>query len=405
LSLERFVARQPIFAERQNVVGYELLFRASLDNFFGLHDADLASRAVADHLFLMGVEVLVGKHRAFINFTRDLLVNDFGLLLPKQTVVVEVLESVVPDDQVIAACRRLKRAGYQIAFDDLVKVDGVEPLLELADIFKVDFGQTSPAQRQEWVDRYRPYGIRMLAEKVETRADFEAARGWGYHLFQGFFFCRPEMLARRDIPAFKLNYLRVLQLVNEPELRIEQMEQALKMEASLSYRLLRYLNSPIFGFRMQINSIRHALMLLGERQIYKWVSMVALVALADDKPSELVVACLVRGRFCELLASPAGIRRRSTDLFLLGLLSLLDVILGRPMDEILAELPVSDDVKAALLRQGGCLQALYDAVLAYESGDWERFSELALQMKLNENVVPALHLRAVEWANSVFPSL
>lgn len=383
-------------------MGYELLFRGGLDNFFTAADGDTASRAVVDNFFLMGVDVLTAGGRAFINFTRDLLVNDFGLLLPRQRVVVEILESIEPDGEVLAACQRLKTAGYQVAMDDLISPQGRVALLNLADYGKVDFLQTSPQQRREWVDVYRPRGIKLLAEKVETVREFNEALSWGYQLFQGYFFCRPEMLSRRDIPAYKLNYVRALQAANEPNVNLTDLESAVSVEASLSYRLLRYLNSPVFGFRTSVDSIRHGLTLLGERQVRRWISMVALLALAEDKPTELAVASLVRGRFCQLLGSSAGVGKHNADLFLLGMLSLLDAILGRPLDEILDELPVSQDIKAALLNRGGPFEKYYHAVLAYESGNWEAFTMIATRLGPAADAAPEHHLRAVEWATRIF---
>jgi EAL and modified HD-GYP domain-containing signal transduction protein len=383
-------------------MGYELLFRGGLANFFSGGDGDTASRAVVDNLFLMGVDVLTAGGRAFINFTRDLLVNDLGLLLPRQRVVVEILESIEPDGEVLAACQRLKTAGYQVALDDLVSPQGPVPLLDFADYAKVDFVQTSPQQREKWVDLCCPRGIKLLAEKVETSKEFDEALGWGYQLFQGYFFCRPEMLSRRDIPAYKMNYVRALAAANEPNVNLADLESAISVEASLSYRLLRYLNSPIFGFRTSVDSIRHGLMLLGERQVRRWISMVALLALAEDKPAELAVASLVRGRFCQLLGTSAGVGKHNVDLFLLGMLSLLDAILGRPLAEILDELPVSQDIKAALLNRGGAYQSYYHAVLAYESGNWEAFTLIAARLGPAAEAAPEHHLRAVEWATRIF---
>jgi c-di-GMP-related signal transduction protein len=399
---ERYIARQPIFTEQKGVMGYELLFRGGLDNFFSGSDSDMASRAVVDNLFLMGVDVLTAGSRAFINFTRHLLVNDFGLLLPRQRVVVEVLESIEPDGEVLAACQRLKAAGYQLALDDLVSPQGLAPLMDLADYAKVDFVLTSPEQRQNWVELCGPRGIKLLAEKVETPKEFDEALGWGYQLFQGYFFCRPEMVSRRDIPAYKLNYVRALQAASEPNVHLTDLESAISVDASLSYRLLRYLNSPAFGFRTSVESIRHGLMLLGERQVRRWISMVALLALAEDKPAELAVASLVRGRFCQLLGISAGVAKHDADLFLLGMLSLLDAILGRPLGEVLDELPVSQDIKAALLNRGGAYQPYYDAVLAYESGNWEAFNMIAAHLGPAADAAPQLHLQAVEWATRIF---
>jgi c-di-GMP-related signal transduction protein len=399
---ERYIARQPIFTGQKAVAGYELLFRGGVENFFGCQDGDTASRAVVDHLFLMGVDVLLAGGKGFMNLTRTLLVKDFGLLLPRQRVVMEILETIDPDNEVLAACERLKSAGYQVAADDLVEPQPDNPFLDFADYAKIDFLQASRPQCQAWAEICQRRGIKLLAEKVETRQAFEEARAWGYDYFQGYFFQRPEMLSRRDIPAYKLNYLRVLKAANEPEMLLEELESAISLETSLSYRLLRYLNSPIFGLRTDVTSIRHGLTLLGERQVRRWVSMVALLALAEDQPAELAIASLVRGKFCQLLGVRCGVGSHAADLFLLGMLSLLDAILERPMQDVLVDLPVSKDIKAALLQQGGPFQPYYQAVLAYEAGNWEEFQQIAARLRLEPDAAPDCHLRAVEWATRIF---
>jgi len=401
---KRFVARQPIFDQDRNVYGYELLFRSGLENFFSHPDGDLASDAVIDGFFLLGMEALTGGRRAFINCTRDVLLKGYASLLPKQRVALEILEDVTPDETVINACRALKAAGYVIALDDFDDRDALGPLVELADIIKVDFLMIKGEERRALVERFTPAGVRLLAEKVETHEDFKQAAEMGYAHIQGNFFARPEIVSGQDVPGFKLNYLRILQAILQPELNLAKMERIIKQDASLCFRLLRYLNSVLFGFREEIRSIRHALGLLGDEQVRKWASMVIASGMAQDKPSELVVSCLIRARFCEFLSTPIGLTSRSTDLFLMGLLSLMDAILDRPMASVLDSIPISPDIKDGLLGKEGGFHHVHRLVLACESADWEALVGIAAKLRLSEDKVFEGYLKSLEWSRQVFQS-
>ena len=280
----RYVARQPIFDREQHVFGYELLFRDGLENAFN-GDTDEASRATLDRSLLMGLDVLCDGRRAFVNCTRDTLVKGLVTLLPSESTVVEVLENVTPDPDVMLACQNLKEAGYLIALDDFTADDARAPLAEIADILKVDMKLTTEEQRAALIKRYGPWRCRMLAEKIETQAEFLRTKDQGFVYFQGYFFRRPEMLSTRDMPANRLNYLRLLQEVSRPELDLDGLEKLIKSEASVCYRLLRYLNSAVFGLKNEIHSVRHALSMLGEREVRRWVRLVAAVGAGREKPA------------------------------------------------------------------------------------------------------------------------
>jgi c-di-GMP-related signal transduction protein len=393
-----YVARQPIFDRAERVFGYELLFRNGLENAFH-GDADEASRATLDRSLLMGLDVLCDGRRAFVNCTRDTLVKGLVTLLPSTTTVVEILESVPADPDVVSACRSLKEAGYMIALDDYIADDRREPLADIADIIKVEMRLTSEAEQMALVRRFGPWRCRMLAEKVETQADFLRAREQGFVYFQGYFFRRPEMLATRDMPANRLNYLRMLQEVSRPELDLPGLEALIKTEASLCYRLLRYLNSAAFGFHSQIHSVRHALSILGERDLRRWVRLVAAVGAGQDKTSDLVLSALVRGRFGELLAPqvPHG----DSDLFLLGLLSLIDVMLEMPMADVLDRIPLDHATKAVLLGQPSALRPMFQLILAHESGEWEAAAALSRSLQLEPESVAAFYWQAQQWAREL----
>ncbi len=394
-----FVARQPILTTDEKVFGYELLFRDGIEDFFRSPDSDAASRSTLNSSMLLGLDVLCDGRRAFVNCTRDILLKDYVTLLPPNQTVVEILETVPADDLVVAACRRLKEAGYMIALDDFALGDPREPLTDLADIIKVDLRATASGDAAAMVQRYGPWRCRLLAEKVETREEFIASKRAGFLYFQGYFFRRPEILTAHEIPANRLNYLRMLTAVSQPELDVRHIENLVKGEASLCYRLLRYLNSAAFGFASEIHSVRHALSILGEREVRRWIRLVASLGAGQDKSSDLVLAALVRARFCELL-SPK-IQHGDSDLFLLGMLSLMDTILEIPMRQVLDNVPIDQECKAVLLGATSRLRPFYQLMLAQESGEWAAVKELTTQLHLSEADVSAAYWQAMQWARQV----
>jgi EAL and modified HD-GYP domain-containing signal transduction protein len=394
----RYVARQPIFDREEKVFGYELLFRDGLENAF-TGDNDEASRATLDRSLLMGLDVLCDGRRAFVNCTRDTLIKGLVTLLPSTITVVEILESVPSDPDVIAACQSLKDAGYLIALDDYVADDPREALAEIADIIKVEMQLTTEEQRLALIKRFGPTRCRLLAEKIETHAEFVRARDQGFVYFQGYFFRRPEMMNTHDMPANRMNYLRMLQEVSRPDLDSGALEKLIKAEASVCYRLLRYLNSAIFGFKSEIHSVRHALSMLGERDVRRWVRLVAAVGAGQETTSDLVLSALVRARFGELLS--ARVPHGDSDLFLLGLLSLIDAMLEMPMEEVLEKLPLDHETKAVLLGQPSQLRPVYQLMLARESGEWAASAELSRSLHLDADDVAGFYWQAQQWAREV----
>lgn len=395
----RFVARQPIFDREEKVFGYELLFRDGLENAFTGTDLEAASRATLDSSLLMGLDVLCDGRRAFLNCTRQTLVHGLVRLLPSQSTIVEILEDVPPDPEVMAACRQLKEAGYMIALDDYVTGDPREPLVELADIIKVEMKLTTSAQRAELIKRHGVWHCRMLAEKVETREEFAVVRQQGFAYFQGYFFRKPEVLSTRNMPANRVNYLRMLQEVSRAELNVPALEKLIKGEASICYRLLRYMNSAVFGFNCEIHSVRHALSILGEIEVRRWVRLIAAVGAGQGRASDLVLSSLVRGRFGELLAPQ--VQHGESDLFLLGLLSLIDSMLEMPMSDVLEKVPLDHETKAVLLGRPSLLRPVYQLMLAYESGEWDAAKQIADTLHLDNQQVASFYWQAQQWAREV----
>lgn len=400
--MEHFVARQPIFDRELRVFAYELLFRSGFDNFYDAIDGDRASSDVLTTSFmLIGLEELTSGKRASINFTRSLLVNEVATLFPSDLLLVEVLENVEPSSEVVEACRKLKRAGYHLVLDDFCPLCADNPLLEIVDIIKVDFGKTQPSERELIPMMGNCRQARFLAEKVETAKEFSQALAWNYSYFQGYFFSKPVVRSSHLIPGSKIAYLRVLNEINKPETDFGELEGIIRQDVSLSYRLLRFMNSAYFGFYERIRSIRHALTLLGLREVKKWVSLATLTGLASDKPEELVVNSLVRARLCEELAPKVGVADRGSELFLMGLFSTIDAIVGRPMSEILGNLPLTEETKIALMGGQNLFRDVFVTLLTYERGDWEGFAECARNLGIDEDVLPALYRDAVSWVNKV----
>ncbi|HLJ15900.1 MAG TPA: HDOD domain-containing protein [Bryobacteraceae bacterium] len=397
----KYLARQPILDRAGELFAYELLFRNSMQNSFDGMDLDLASASAVDTSFLIGLDRIAAGRLMFINCPRDFLLRDYISLFPPRSVVVELLESVQPDQEVLDACRRLKESGYTIALDDFVDSPALAPLVAFADIIKVDFRSTLAEEQRALAARYAGKNVRMLAEKVETREEFAAGMRMGYSLFQGYFFCRPEMMRHRALPSSKLAYLELLRAATAPEFHIQELALKIKHEASLTYRLLRYLNSAAFGFRTEIRSVPHALSLLGDSELRKWIAIVSVGVLAGGKPDELMTVPLVRGRFCELLAPAAGMPGHANDMFLMGLLSVMDAVLDQPLDSILAELPVRGEIKEALLARTGLYWRVLEMAIAHERADWEAVSRLASGLHIKDEKVSALYLAAVEWSTAL----
>jgi c-di-GMP-related signal transduction protein len=397
----KYLARQPILNRSRELFAYELLFRSSLQNSCEGLNLEVASTSVLDTSFLIGFEKVTAGRPMFINCPRDFLLRDYILLFPPKSVVVEILETVVPDQEIVETCRRLKQAGYTIALDDFVDSPDWAPLVALADIIKVDFRLTDRAKQRTLMSRYAGKNIRMLAEKVETQEEFAAGMYMGYSLFQGYFFCRPEMMQHRNIPSSKLSYLELLRAATAPEFDVKELALKIKHEPSLTFRLLRYLNSAAFGLRTEVHSVAHALSLLGERELRKWIAVVSVGVLADGKPDELMVVPLVRGRFCELLAPLAGMPGHASDLFLMGLLSVMDAILDKPLDSILAELPVRREIKEALQAQKGLYWQLLEIAIAHERADWEKVGVLVSETGMNEEEASSLYVSAVDWSTDL----
>jgi len=394
---EKFIARQPIFDRRLRVFAYELLFRGGPQNAFRPY-ANASASVIADSITLFDLQLLTGHARAFVNVDELALRLGAPRLLPPNRIVVEILETVQPTGEILAICRGLREAGYFFALDDFVDAPHSHPFIELAHFLKVDFQLLDLDARKSLAAKYRGPHIALLAEKVETQRDLDEARSLGFTYFQGYFFCKPSMLETREIPGNKLIQLQLLNAVAAAELDYNRIEGLLKLEPSLLYRLLRYLNSPVLGLRGEVHNIRQALNVLGEREFRRWLSVFAVIALSSGKPPELIRTALTRAYFCEEIADPAGLRDKSSALFLMGLLSVADALLDKPMDEVMSQLPVPQDIKAALCGGRNPFRDVWELLLALERAEWDALGEHAARLGQIEEMLPDTYNLAIQRA-------
>lgn len=394
-----FIARQPIFDQKKNVYAYELLYRHNFSHRASTPDGEFATLKLIANSLLIGLRTLTAEKIAFINFNRQLILGEIPMLFPKNLLGVEILETVEPEERVINACKKIRRDGYLLVLDDFIFNERFWPFINLADIIKVDFQFTSPEQRQRLFQRVLSPTVKFLAEKVETEEEYKEAMEQGYHYFQGFFFQKPDIIAWKEIPGYKINYMQILKKIHDPVLEFDGIEEIIKHDVSLTYKLLRFINSASFGFRVAVHSIHHALVLLGKREVKKWLSIIVMSGIGKDRPSELMSHSVIRGRFCEALGKEFKLHSEPSELFLLGMFSLVDSFLGRPMDEVLNELPLEDHIKFPLLGQKGKLWRVLQLVKAYEKADWDNVTFYADILKIPLEQLSKFYMDAIEWSH------
>jgi EAL and modified HD-GYP domain-containing signal transduction protein len=391
-----FIGRQPIYARGLDVVAYELLFRGGDVDFAEFTEGDRATSQVILNAFTeIGLERVVGERLAFLNLTRGFITGEYPLPVPKEQVVLEVLEDVHADPEVLQGLRSLKDRGYRIALDDFVVNDLNRDLLPLADIVKVDVLALEPHEVRAQIEGLREFGVQLLAEKIETQEMFRACRDLGFDLFQGFFLSRPNVIKDRVLPANRVNLLHILAELHEPGCDLERVNELATHDVALSYKLLRHINTARFGLRREVESIRETLLYLGTENVRSLASLF-LMASIDDKPHDLILTSMLRAKMCSSLATAHG-ALDPHQAFTVGLFSTLDAMMDAEMDAVLERLPLANDLRGALLRREGGLGEVLASTLAYERGDWERVPCLGL----TRGQIKGAFLEAVEFVEDV----
>lgn len=400
------VARQPIFDLKKNIYGYELLYRQRMDSaaYDGIDGSISTKQLLVVAFSSIGIEKITGGQKAFVNFTEDLIVDDVPFMLSNDVLVIEILEDVRPTPDVLYACRKLKKNGYLIALDDFEYRPEYEELIDVADIIKIDILNTSRQSVEGTIRRInRKRRKILLAEKVETPADFEWAKSMGFSLFQGYFFSRPEIQSGKQVAPMKLTQLQLLRVLFAPELDFAKVARIVERDLVLTFRLLKIVNSTYYGLKYSVTGVMHALTLLGATDLKKWLSFIVLNQINEEKPNELVLTALIRGIFMEQIADHSMRGRKARDeSFLIGLFSLADVILDAPMANVMADAHLQPIVAETLLGKEGMYADHLQIILHYENARWDEALALAEKYGIDESNMVNYYVNSVINANTLF---
>ncbi len=391
-----YVGRQPIYNKNLSVFGYELLFRSGIKNVAAIDpfSADGATSTTIINTFLeIGLERLVGNRYAFINLTEQFLLEENSLPISPKQVILEVLEDIPITPELLEAVERLSRKGFIIALDDYIYNPAHKPLMKMVDIIKIDIMQLSQLEIIQHVKILREYDIKLLAEKIETIDEYEFCRKLGFDYYQGYFLSKPRIIRSKALPTNKIAILNLLAVLQNPNSEIEELEEAISFDVSISYRILKLINSSFFSFTREVESVKQAIVILGRKQLSSWASMIALSKM-EDRPSEMIHLAMVRGKMCEMLAEKSGLKPLES-FFTVGLFSALDILMERDIESIIAPLPLNNEVENALLKHEGVLGDALKCTLAYEIADFENVHF----QKLTEEDFFIANVEAISWAN------
>ncbi|HBP87215.1 MAG TPA: HDOD domain-containing protein [Nitrospirales bacterium] len=389
------VGRQAIFDRHKEVFGYELLYRDGQSNSAQVVDGDEATARVMVNTFLeMGIDQIAGAGQAFINMTASFFLSQNYEVLPKNNVVLEVLESIEPTPLVMQSLARARQLGYQIALDDFIVRDSHRALLDVADFVKVDILALTRQQLLEQIKVLKQYPVRLLAEKVEDQDVFSLCYEEGFEYFQGYFFCKPQIMEGVKLSGNRMAIVLLLAKLQDPDIKMEDLEELVGNDLALSLKLLRFVNSASVGLPRVVDSIGHAVGMVGTERMRQWASLLIL-ANTSGKPSELMRIALIRGRMCQELSR---LQEASTSQgFTVGLFSVLDAYFDCEMKQLIADLPLSSEIRLALTDRQGRLGEILTCVMAYERGDWDQIEG----SRFAPHVLRQEYFLSAEWANDV----
>lgn len=397
-----YIARQPIYDKNLEIIAYELLYRDNNKNTAVIDDNKHASSLTIVNSFIhIGIDELVGTALAFINLPADFIVDSSLIPALEHQTVLEILEDVEPSEEVLSGIKKLKSMGYKIALDDFIYSDRFKPMLALADFVKVDVLDADPERLSELVTTLKTYkSIKLIAEKVETHEMLEQCQSLGFDFFQGYFICRPLMVEQKNLPANKAVVLNLLSQLHDPDTEVNKLEMILTQDVSLSFKLLRYINSAAFTLRREIESVKEAIVLLGLGPVKNWASLILMTKAVSDKPDQLIVTALLRAKMAELLAVKLK-PEIEAQMFVCGLFSVLDALMDKPMVELLDSVPLSSSIKVALLEGEGEIGELLNNCIHYERAE---FNELEL-INIDTGLYHECYLTAAKWADETMREL
>lgn len=404
--MDIYVARQPIFDSDYNVVAYELLYRDGDMNLFKGNIADnVATSIVLMNSYLnFGIYSLVGDARVFINFDGHLIKSGIPELLNKDKVVIEILESVEPDHKLLGKMKRLKELGYTLAIDDYTADYGYEEVTNLCDIVKVDFIQCSREEIESVVERLKESNKLILAEKVETKEEFQWAKSLGFDYYQGFYFSKPSIEKRKALWGSALQYVRLMNELNSPEPDYEALSDIILMDVSLTYKLLKLVNSNT-RLQYEIKSIKQALAMLGVKKFSRWLSLAMVRNICKQETDEVVRYAMIRSNLLKEIGINSDLKDSVDELALLGTLSILDAILEMDMEKVVDSLPVSNEIKDTLLGKKTIYSDAMEICFAYERGIFTEAINSALNINYKIELLSTHYLSSVTWADRMFEEL
>lgn len=392
-----YVARQPILDCNLDVFGYELLFRDSEQNSFPQISSEEATTKLMFEQCFKDCDSVLGNKLGFINFSNRNLLEKLPLLLPKEKVVIEILEDCQPTAALLEAVVDMKNQGYTLALDDFVPSPEWKSFLPYIDIIKFDIKALPLDKLKILISKMNGFGITFLAEKVETYEEFEHALSIGFELFQGYFFSKPQVIKRRTITPSEQSVLKLCTITAHEEINYKELELIFSSDVSLSFHLLRFVNSA--RVVNPIKSYSQALIFLGDDNIRRFVSLVALVSVSEKKPDSLYSLSIQRARFCELICQHVPEKIDSSEAFLVGLFSLLDALFDHDFKDIVRQLPISAELKSALVNGNGLFGQFLSLAKACEVGDWDSVSNISSELFLNEDVVLSTYRMAINWSD------
>ncbi|MEK6454523.1 HDOD domain-containing protein [Caldifermentibacillus hisashii] len=406
--METFVARQPIYDINHKIYGYELLFRKSIDSHSADSNDDSATADVLVTSFLnFDLDELTNHTFCFINFTENLLLNGTPENFPPSKLVIEILETVYPTEEIISACQKYKSLGYKIALDDYqlnTQDKNSFKILPFVDLIKVDFRTTGKEKRKQMLKLKDFFSIQFLAEKVETEEEYLEACAEGFDYFQGYYFQKPVVLSQKDIPTFFHNYMLLIEETRKPEPNIDYLAKIIESDLSFSFKLLKLINNH-YQRNYKIESIKQAIMILGLKEFRRWLYILSIRDASrqqDPIIENLIHNSLVRGKFCETLAKKMKIQGEPASYFLTGMFSLIDEILQTPMTTLVKTLPLKDEIIDALIGKENQFQFVLALIIAIELTNWDQIGQLAKKINVSDDTITESYLEAIKWSNQFF---
>ncbi|AVK51136.1 histidine kinase [Clostridium sp. MF28] len=401
--MDIFVARQPIFNRKNEVVAYELLFRNGQNNFYNNTNGDEATlKVIANTFYTFDFKDITDNKKAFINFTEELIKKEIATILPKEYVVIEILENIEPNDEIVDACKRLKKRGFILALDDFVFHTKYIKLIEIADIIKIDFKITTGGERKKVFELKKINNkIKFLAEKVENKEEYDEALKLGYSYFQGYYFSKPIVLSRKNIPTNKDTAIKILKLINKDDFDFNKLEELIIKDLGLSYKIIKLINSSAYCLKNEVRSIKYAIALLGRKEIIKWLYVVLLNDLKENNTDELIKVSLQRAKLCELICNMSEYKNNVYSAYMVGLFSVMDAILNCSIEVILKELYIDDEIKEGLIEKDNYLNKILKLAINYEKGQWENVEFYTKEIGVNDNKLAEAYIDAIKWADDV----